>query len=85
MITIAGGNWIADLATMTCRNYANNIVVIFGKNGKTLQGKIKDIPMELFEKWAVEPNGERNIQNAVMEAEEVFLRAYFETELEKNV
>jgi hypothetical protein len=77
MITIAGGNWIADLATMTCKNYANNIVVVFEKNGNTLQGKIEDIPMDLFKKWAAEPEGERNIQNAVMEAEEVFLRAYF--------
>ena len=77
MITISDGEWIADLGAMTCRNYVNSIVVVFEKKGKILTGKIKDMPFELVEKWAALPHGEKNIQNAVMEAEEVFLRAYF--------
>jgi hypothetical protein len=84
MITITDGNWIADLATMTCWNYANNIVVSFEKNENILQGKIKDIPIDLFDIWAVEPDGAKCLKNAVMEAEEVFLRAFFETEIEDN-
>jgi hypothetical protein len=78
MITISNGEWIADLGTMTCRNYTNNIVVGFEKKGKKLMGKIKDMPIGLMEKWAALPHGEKNIENAVMEAEEVFLRAYIE-------
>ena len=84
MITIASGEWIADLGSMTCRNITNNIVVSFEKEGKALRGKIKDIPMELFAKWAEEPQGEKKVQNTVMEAEEVFLRAYFESDIETN-
>ena len=80
MITIAGGEWIADLGAMTCQNYANKIVVSFEKKGKSITGKLKSIPMALFAKWASEPHGEGKIKKAVMEAEEVFLRAYFENQ-----
>ena len=84
MITIADGEWIADLGTMTCRNINNNIVIVFEKSGIGVNGKIKDVPMDLFTKWAADPHGERKIQQVVMEAEEVFLRAYFESDMEKN-
>ena len=84
MITIASDKWIADLGTMTCHNVTNKIIVVFEKSGKTMAGKIKDMPMELMAKWAAEPEGEMKIQKAVMEAEEVFLRAYFESDIEKK-
>ena len=78
MITITSGEWIADLGTMTCRNINNKIVVAFEKKGKTIIGKINDMPIELMEQWAAIPHGENNIKKAVMEAEEIFLKAYFE-------
>jgi len=84
MITIAQGEWIADLGTMVCRNINTRMVVSFERQGKTIAGKIKDMPMELFEQWAMISNGEKLIEKAVMEAEEVFLRAYFESDIEKN-
>jgi hypothetical protein len=84
MVTITDGMWIADLGNMTCRNIENGIVVVFEKNGGLLEGKIGDMPMELMEQWAGKPNGSRHIQNAVAEAEEVFLRAYFERKIEKG-
>ena len=84
MVTIASGEWIADLRAMTCRNYINKLVVVFEKKGKALFGKINYMPMELLEKWALEPHGEKNMENAVMEAEEVFLRAYIENKMEKG-
>jgi hypothetical protein len=84
MITIANGEWITDLGAMCCWNITTNMVVAFEKSSKKLCGKIKDMLMDLFSKWAAEPHGERKIQNAVMEAEEVFLRAYFESDIEKN-
>jgi hypothetical protein len=75
---IMSGKWIADLKAMTCRNIENGVVVVFEKNGGALQGKIKDIDVVLINKWAGEPHGERRIRVMVEEAEEVFLRAYFE-------
>ena len=84
MITITGGEWIADLGAMKCRNYHNGIVVTFEKSGKFYQGKIEHIPIELMTKWANRTDGARKIQNAVMEAEEVFMRAFFESDIEKN-
>ena len=84
MITITSDEWIADVGAMMCRNVSNKIIVGFERSGKTLTGKIKDMPMELMAKWAGEPEGEMKIQKAVMEAEEVFLRAYFESDIEKK-
>ena len=83
MVTTASSDWIADLGAMTCRNCVNNIIVAFDRNWRTLTGKIKDMPIELMEKWAAVPDGEKYIQNAVMEAEEVFLRASFENDVMK--
>ena len=85
MTTMAHDEWIADLGAMTCWNINNKIVVVFESWGSTLSGKLKYIPMALFACWAAEPHGERKIKKAIMEAEEVFLRVYFESELEKGV
>ena len=84
MITIAQGEWLADLGAMTCRNINNGIIVVFEKNGKVLNGKIKDMPVELMRQWAELQNGHKLIRKAVAEAEEVFLRAYYENEIEKT-
>ena len=82
MVTITDGVWIADLGTMTCWNCRNNIIVSFERSGKTLVGKIYNMPPQLFEKWAAEPYSEGKIKNAVMEAKEVFSRAYMENAVE---
>jgi hypothetical protein len=84
VISITNGNWIADLGSMICRNIENGMVVGFYKNGEVLEGKIQDIPMEIMEKWAIERHGENRIKAAVMEAEEVFMRAYFESKIEQG-
>ncbi|MDR0473397.1 MAG: hypothetical protein LBH43_06985 [Treponema sp.] len=79
MITAANGEWITDTVNMTCRNTTNNIVVVFEKFESNLVGKIKNIPLELVKKWTAEKRGDRNIRNTVMEAEEIFLKAYSES------
>jgi hypothetical protein len=84
MITITDGTWIADLGSMTCRNLENRITVTFRRRGKTFEGKLDDMPVELMESWAALPNGEQYIQRAVEEAEEVFLRAWFEGRIERG-
>jgi hypothetical protein len=50
--------------------------------GKAYVGKIKDMPVELMSQWAAQPHGERRIRKAVEEAEDVFLRALFESKIE---
>jgi hypothetical protein len=83
MIRITDGKWIADLGAMKCRNIENGIEVSFTQKGKIFEGKLQDMPVELLKKWAALPDGELNIRLAVEEAEEVFLRAWFEKEIEK--
>lgn len=78
MITVTNGEWIADLQTMTCRNIMNKVIVSFEIKGKFPQGKIQYIPMDLLSKLTIQPNGDEAIEKMVMEAEEVFMRAYFE-------
>ena len=84
MITITSGEWIADLGALKCRNMVNGIVVVFKKKGKFYQGKIQHIPDELMVTWAQEKNGATKTQEAVLEAEEVFMHVYFESDIEKH-
>jgi len=77
MVTITQGEWIADLGAMLCRNINNGIIVCFEMTGKSLSGKIKDMPVELMEQWAKIPNGHELVRKTVMEAEDLFLKAYF--------
>ena len=84
MVTIAQGEWIADLGAMLCRNINNGITVCFERHKKNFLGKIRDMPVELTEQWAMLSNGEKLIQKAVMEADGVFLRAYVESGIEGN-
>ena len=82
MINIIHGEWIADLGGKVCRNINKKITVCFERSGKTFIGKIKEMPVELAEQWAKIPGGYKLIQNAVNEAEAVYLRAYVESKLE---
>ena len=76
--------WVVDLLNLTCRNIENQMVVAFEKKGPALEGKIKDMPVELLEMWARETNSETRIKRAVIEADEVFFRAYFDNEIERR-
>ncbi len=84
MITIANGEWIADLHTMTCRNILNKVIVTFEVKEQFPQGKISYIPMDLLSKLAIQPNGDKALEKMAMEAEEVFLRVYFERDIEEK-
>jgi hypothetical protein len=82
MVMIEDGGWVADLEAMACRNILTNMVVEFEKSGSSYVGKIKDMPLETFGQLAKQRHGERFIKNAVAEAEEVFLRAVIEKDIE---
>ena len=84
MVTIANGKWIADLKAMTCRNYIEGITVVFRKEGNIFVGKIQDMPISLFAKWASMPNGEKKVAKIIFDAEDVFLRAYYESKNEEK-
>ena len=73
--------WHVDLKNLTCRNIENQMVVSFEKRGTALTGKIRNIPLELAEKWA-HPNGNNLLRKAVIEADEVFYKAYFKKQIE---
>jgi hypothetical protein len=79
MINITQGEWIADLGAMKCRNYIKNIIVKFESNGNELVGKLDVVPEELLAQWADEYDGEKHVEKTLIDAEEVFLRAYFES------
>jgi bifunctional pyridoxal-dependent enzyme with beta-cystathionase and maltose regulon repressor activities len=83
MVTIVGGEWIADLGTMICRNIITRMVVEFEKSGTGYVGKVKDMPLEIFAQWAKKEHSERLMKKAVAEAEVVFLRTVIERNIEK--
>jgi len=76
--------WVVDLLNLTCRNIENQVVVAFEKRGPALEGKIKDMPVELLEMWTREANGENHIRKTVIEADEVFFKAYFNYEIDRK-
>ena len=76
--------WIVDLNNLTCYNLENHMVIVFVKKGSAFVGKIKDIPVDLAEKWTREANGDKHLRNVVIEADEVFFKAFFNREIEKK-
>jgi hypothetical protein len=81
MITMTNAGWVADLETMTCRNTSTRMVVEFYKTGKSYIGKIKDNHIEVIENWSKLWYGDYLIKNAVMQAEEVFLKDFKENDI----
>jgi len=84
MINATSNDWVVDLGTMTCRNILTNMVVVFEKKRSAIIGKIKDLPLEIMAEWAERLDGATLMQGAVLEAEGVFLHAYFENEMGKE-
>ena len=84
MSAIAYGNWITDLATSTCWNCVNRVIVAIENDGNTLTGKIKDIPVDLLDKWALDPQCNKYLSSIVSEAKEAFTKAYYENDFEHD-
>jgi len=78
MITIIDDEWLVDTEAMLCSNNLTNIVVSFVKSGDTYFGKLKDMPMEMTIRLAKMKDGDKLIQKAVMDAEEIFNKEMFE-------
>ena len=72
--------WIADLETMTCRNINTNIVVTFKKRRNIFLPTIKDVPVDIVEKWAKMKDGEKEQEKIIAEAEDVFMNAFIEND-----
>jgi len=72
--------WIADLKNMTCSNLDTNIVIVFEKEKKILLPKIKNIPVDVLEKWAKMNEEEMKLEEEkiIAEAEDVFMEAFIE-------
>jgi hypothetical protein len=75
MINITS-EWIADLEAMTCRNINTKIIISFEKQGESVSAKIDYIPLEMLRTWALTKEVRINMRKAIMEAEDVFLKAY---------
>jgi len=76
--------WFVDLKNFTCHNTENQIVITFEKKGNALCGKIKEIPLTLLNEWTQDPNIDKFIKKTLIEADEVFFKAYFTNEIEKK-
>jgi hypothetical protein len=81
MAEITRGEWIVDLNAMTCSNNANKIIVSFEKQGEAVFSKIDYIPLYTLRRWALTQDGSNNIRKIIAEAEDVFLKVYFENML----
>jgi len=82
MYHIPKNDWVADLETMTCRNIISNIVVIFERESNIFLPRIKDIPVDVFDKWVYMNNEEDEKEKIISEAEDVFMKAFIESDIE---
>ena len=78
MLTIVGNEWLVDTEAMLCSNNLTKIVVRFEKRNETYVGKIKDMPIELTIRLAKMKDGDKLLQKAVMDAEEIYNTEMFE-------
>ena len=76
--------WHVDLKNLTCRNIENHMVITFEKKGAALASKVMDLPLDLVQKWAIDPDGKKHLKKAVIEADEVFFKEYFNREIDEK-
>ena len=69
--------WVADPKAMLCRHQESGMSVCFTRNGRQLYAEIASLPHELRRHWEAMQNGHLSLQKTIMEAEEVFIKAYF--------
>jgi len=83
MDKIPKNGWIADLETMTCRNINTNIVVTFKKKRNIFLPTIKDVPVDIAEKWSKmkDEETEKEKGKIISEAEDVFMKAFIENDI----
>ena len=84
MNTTSTNKWLVDLKNLTCRNTENQMVITFEKKGSALTSKVIDLPLDLIQKWAFDPNGGKHLRKAVIEADEIFFKEYFNREIEEK-
>ena len=84
MKPIRCGKWMVDLEDCTCRNTENEVVIFFEKRGTSLLGKFKKIPLKLAQEWAKDQNWEKHVKKAIIDADEVFFKVYFASEIQKK-
>ena len=83
MLKIVDDEWLVDTEGLLCSNNLTMIVVGFTKSGNTYIGKIKEMPMELTTRLSKMKNGDKLLQKAVLDAEEIFNREMLEM-IEEN-
>ena len=76
MIDVKGWSWIVDINERTCKNVENEVIIKMEKEGESLKGMLKDMPIGLFSEIAGYGNGEKIIEEIVKTAENEYFRAY---------
>jgi len=71
-------DWVINLTDRTCLNIDTNIVVSLQKKGDSFSGEIKDLPDNIYDIWARNEDVGSLIKNIIIEAKDIFSRAYTE-------
>jgi len=76
MQTNTNMDWVINLDDKTCLNIDTNIVVSFQKKGDAFSGEIRDLPDNIYDIWARNEDVGSLIKNIIIEAKNVFSKAY---------
>jgi hypothetical protein len=71
-------DWVINLNDKTCLNINTNIIVGFEKKGDAFSGEIRDLPDNIYDVWARNEDVAGLLKNIVIEARNVFSKAYSE-------
>ena len=77
MINVHEWKWVVDIDGMTCKNIENEVVINIRKDGETLRGEFRDMPIGLFSMIAKDANGEKVIEEIVKSAEKEYCKCFW--------
>ena len=75
MIDVTQWKWIFYNDTMLCCNEEYHVKVRIENNGRSICGKIQEIPLDLCREIAIIPNGARIIRQIISKAEDAYYKA----------
>ena len=75
MIDVTQWEWIYNKDTKICYNEKYHVKVKFDWYGRTICGKIQEIPLELYREIAIIPNGAEVLRQIISKAEDAYYKS----------
>ena len=75
MIDVSQWEWIYDENKMMCCNNEHHVKVKIESNGRTICGKIQEIPLSLYREIAIIPDGAKIFWQIISKADDAYYKS----------